>query len=165
VTPRAVWTPLAESELDEVLFQIAVRSRRPETGIKNYFEIRSLVDEYAREDAPRHRHPVSPDDWFYCRHKRWLIFYRLLKRHRSDASHRWQPRFAATISERLIIPVSGILPKIISEQNYTHSTCQTSPLRYHRAIMDARTLPARPCRGISYKGRLTCPRCSMTVRR
>jgi plasmid stabilization system protein ParE len=63
--------------LDDVLFQIAIRSRRPETGIKNYFEIRNLVDEYAHEDAPRHRHPVSPDDWFYCRHKRWLIFYRL----------------------------------------------------------------------------------------
>ena len=74
---RAVWTPRAESELDDILFHIAVRTGRPETGIKNYFEIRSLVDEYAREDAPRHKHPVSPEDWFYCRHKRWLIFYRL----------------------------------------------------------------------------------------
>src|SRR5688500_3757648 len=36
------------------------------------------------------------------------------------------------------------IAKKYSKQNYTHTTCQTSPLRYHRAIMDARTLPARP---------------------
>jgi plasmid stabilization system protein ParE len=74
---KSVWTSLAESELDEVLFHIAVRSGRPSTGEQNYFAIRQLADEYAREGAPRHRHPVAPADWFYFLHKRWLIFYQL----------------------------------------------------------------------------------------
>ncbi len=52
VMPRTVWTPRAESELDDILFQIAIRAGRPETGIKNYFEIRSFVDEYGAMMLP-----------------------------------------------------------------------------------------------------------------
>jgi plasmid stabilization system protein ParE len=70
-----VWTARAGSELDDILFHIAFRSGRPATGDQNYYAIRHLADEYAREDAPRHRHPLAPEGWFYFRHKRWLIFY------------------------------------------------------------------------------------------
>lgn len=76
MTRCAVWTALAESELDEILHYIGVRAGRPSTAERQYFAIRRLVDEYAREDAPRHQHPSAPADWFYCRHSRWLIFYR-----------------------------------------------------------------------------------------
>ena len=58
------------------MYYIAHRAGRPATGEQNYYAIRRLADEYALEDAPRHRHPASPADWFYFRHKRWLIFYR-----------------------------------------------------------------------------------------
>jgi hypothetical protein len=42
---RALWTPQAESELDEILFHISVRDRRPQTGDRLYFEIRRPADE------------------------------------------------------------------------------------------------------------------------
>jgi plasmid stabilization system protein ParE len=71
----AVWTAHAESELDEVLFHIGVTSGRPMTAERTYLAIRQLADEYARQDAPRHKHPVAPVGWCYFRHKRWLIFY------------------------------------------------------------------------------------------
>ena len=73
---KAVWTPLAEAELDEVLYYISIRARLPATGEKNYFEIRRMADEYARQGAPRHTHPDAPDGWHYLRYKRWLTFYR-----------------------------------------------------------------------------------------
>ena len=72
---RAVWTPLAEQELDDILLYISVRDRRPATGGKIYFEIRQRADEFAAADAPRHVHPVAPANWFFFRHKRWLVFY------------------------------------------------------------------------------------------
>jgi plasmid stabilization system protein ParE len=75
--PRALWTPHAERELDDILFHISVRDRRPTTGEQVYSEIRQLCDEYAQHDAPRHVHPVAPPGWYYVRHKRWLIFYQL----------------------------------------------------------------------------------------
>jgi plasmid stabilization system protein ParE len=73
---RAIWTPIAESELDEILYYIAIPDGRPEIGEQNYYAIRDLADEYSHADAPRFKHPASPQDWFYFRHKRWLIFYR-----------------------------------------------------------------------------------------
>ena len=75
--PRAYWTPHAERELDDILFYISVRDRRPATGEQIYVEIRQLADEYAQPNAVRHRHPLTPPGWFYFRHKRWLIFYQL----------------------------------------------------------------------------------------
>jgi plasmid stabilization system protein ParE len=77
VIPRAIWTPIAQSELDEILYYISIRAGRPEVGEQNYYAIRDLAEQYAQSGVPRFRHPVSPPDWFYFRHKRWLIFYRL----------------------------------------------------------------------------------------
>jgi plasmid stabilization system protein ParE len=75
--PRALWTPHAVRELDDILFHISVRDRRPVTGEQIYYEIRQLIDEYAQPNAPRHVHPVAPPGWLYARHKRWLVFYQL----------------------------------------------------------------------------------------
>ena len=73
----ALWTPHAERELDDILYHISVRDRRPLTGEQIYYEIRQLADQYAAPDAPRHAHPIAPAGWFYFLHKRWLVFYKL----------------------------------------------------------------------------------------
>jgi len=75
--PHALWTPHAAGELDDILFHIAVRDRRPATGEQIYFEIRRLADEFASPNAVRHVLPGSPAGWYYFRHKRWLAFYQL----------------------------------------------------------------------------------------
>jgi plasmid stabilization system protein ParE len=54
---------------------ISIRDGRPEIGEQNYYAIRNLADEYALANAPRFSHPVCPQDWFYFRFKRWLVFY------------------------------------------------------------------------------------------
>jgi plasmid stabilization system protein ParE len=74
---RALWTPIAERELDEILFYISVRDRRPATGQRIYYEIREMADSYTQPDAVRNVYPNTPPSWFYFLHKRWLIFYRL----------------------------------------------------------------------------------------
>jgi len=72
---RAVWTPLAESELEDILFYIAHQDRQPETGEKIYYEIRDAVDEHAQSQLSGREHPEAPEGWQYIRWKRWLLFY------------------------------------------------------------------------------------------
>lgn len=72
---RAVWTPVAQSELDDILFYISLVDRRPATGERIYYEIRDRVDEHATQGHPGQRHPDAPESWLYLRYKRWLIFY------------------------------------------------------------------------------------------
>jgi plasmid stabilization system protein ParE len=72
---RAVWTPQAALELDEILYFVSVRDQRPQVGEQIYFEIRKLADEYAQPGAARHIHPIAPAEWHYFRHKRWLVFF------------------------------------------------------------------------------------------
>ena len=76
--PRVVWTPVAESDLDDILFYIGIIDRSPVTAERIYFEIRDRVAEHAEQESPGHKHPDAPDGWLYLRHKRWLIFYRQL---------------------------------------------------------------------------------------
>jgi len=45
--PGVVWTPVAESDLDGILFYISVVDRRPATGERIYYEIRDCVLEHA----------------------------------------------------------------------------------------------------------------------
>src|SRR5690349_19935709 len=75
--PRALWTPQAEGELDDILYYIAVHDRPPQTGEQLYFEIRRLADEFADSSAARFKHPLAPAGWHYFLHKRWLVFYQL----------------------------------------------------------------------------------------
>ena len=72
---RAVWTPVAETDLDDVLFYIAFIDRRPATGERLYCEIRDLVAQCAEEGLSGHVHPAAPSEWRYLKHKRWLIFF------------------------------------------------------------------------------------------
>jgi len=72
---RAVWTPLAESELEDILFYIAYQDRRPETGEKIYYEIRDAIERHAQSRLPGREHPDAPEGWRYIQCKRWLIFY------------------------------------------------------------------------------------------
>jgi plasmid stabilization system protein ParE len=72
---RVVWTPVAESDLDDILFYIAFVDRSPAVGERIYCEIRDKVTEHAEQNLPGRFHPDAPEGWFYLRHKRWLIFY------------------------------------------------------------------------------------------
>jgi plasmid stabilization system protein ParE len=70
-----VWTPVAESDLDDLLYYISLIDRRPATGERIYYEIRDRVNEHAAQKRPGQQHPHAPKGWLYLRHKRWLIFY------------------------------------------------------------------------------------------
>jgi toxin ParE1/3/4 len=72
---RALWTPVAESDLDDVLFYIAFIDRRPATGERLYGEIRDRVTQCAEQGLSGHSHPDAPAVWRYLKHKRWLIFF------------------------------------------------------------------------------------------
>lgn len=52
-----VWTPVAESDLDDILFYISLLDRRPATGERIYYEIRDRVAEHAAKQLPGQRHP------------------------------------------------------------------------------------------------------------
>lgn len=73
--PRVLWTPIAEADLDDILFYIAFVDRNPLTGERIYYEIRDRVVEQAERSLPGHHHPEAPEGWLYLRHKRWLVFY------------------------------------------------------------------------------------------
>jgi plasmid stabilization system protein ParE len=72
---QVLWTPVAESDLDDILFYIAVVDRNAATGERIYSEIRDKVIEHVQKSLPGHRHPDAPEGWLYLMHKRWLIFY------------------------------------------------------------------------------------------
>ena len=71
----AIWTPIAESDLDDLLYYLAVVAGNPETAERIYFEIRGCVDRQANSSFEGHRHPAAPEGWRYVKHKRWLIFF------------------------------------------------------------------------------------------
>jgi|SRR5215211_7232059 len=75
---RIVWTPVAESDLDNILFYIALVGRNVAVGERIFHELRSFLTEQAEKRLSGHRHADAPDDWLYCKYKRWLIFYRPL---------------------------------------------------------------------------------------
>jgi len=71
----AVWTPLAELELEDILFYIRVVDERPEIARRIGEEIRDCADRQAHPRLPGHTHPNAPEGWLYIKFKRWLIFY------------------------------------------------------------------------------------------
>ena len=76
--PRAVWTPFAEFELEEIIVYIAIEDRRPLTAERIYAEIRDKANEFANTPTVGHTHPDMPERMFYFTHKRWIVVY---KRH------------------------------------------------------------------------------------
>jgi len=73
--PDAVWTPLAEAELEDIVYYIAVEDKRPVRAERIACEIRDRADQTASTRAIWQRHPDLPPDWFYSMHKRWLIVF------------------------------------------------------------------------------------------
>jgi plasmid stabilization system protein ParE len=72
---QVIWTPIAESDLDDILYYIAVKDQRPQTAIDIYFGIRDLIETRFANETIGHRHPIAPEGWLYFQFKRWLIFY------------------------------------------------------------------------------------------
>jgi plasmid stabilization system protein ParE len=72
----AVWSPLAVFELEDILFYIRVVDGRPETARRIGEELRDFIDKHAIENRPGQKHPLAPNDWYYLKFKRWLVFYR-----------------------------------------------------------------------------------------
>jgi plasmid stabilization system protein ParE len=72
---HAVWTPLAEIELEDILFYIRVADGRPETARRIGQEIQDRVEQQAAHSGSGHQHKAAPEGWLYFQHKRWLIFY------------------------------------------------------------------------------------------
>jgi plasmid stabilization system protein ParE len=73
--PRALWTPTAEHELEEIVYFIAVKDGRPSTADRIAREIRDRADDCASDPQLGHRHPEFPEGWYYFLHKRWLVLY------------------------------------------------------------------------------------------
>jgi plasmid stabilization system protein ParE len=72
---RVLWTPVAESDLEDILFYIALIDRRPAIGERLFYEIRDRIADYSYKPLAGHEHPHAPPGWRYVKHKRWLIFY------------------------------------------------------------------------------------------
>ena len=70
-----IWTPVAEADLDEILYYVSIVDGRPETGERIYYEIRDHLNEHDAKKLPGQRHAHAPEGWLYLRHQRWLIFY------------------------------------------------------------------------------------------
>ena len=73
---HAVWTPLAELEVEEILFYIRIVDGRPETARRIGEALRDCADQQATQRMVGQKHPDAPEGWFYVRYKRWLIFYK-----------------------------------------------------------------------------------------
>lgn len=73
---RAEWTLTAEDELTEIAYWIAVEDERPLTARRIVEEIQHKAEIYAGTPGIGQRHPDLPEDWWYFRHKRWIVVYR-----------------------------------------------------------------------------------------
>ena len=76
---QAKWTPSAETDLEEIVFYIAVKDRRRETAKKIYGEIEDKCALYAvNPEMGLNRSDLctAPEDTFRSfTHKRWVIIY------------------------------------------------------------------------------------------
>lgn len=71
---RILWTPVAELDLEEILYYIAVVDQNVEGADRVYDGINLCIASAADGKATLHKHPQAPADWRYVKHKRWLIF-------------------------------------------------------------------------------------------
>ena len=72
---HAVWTPFAESELEDIVYYIAVEDGRPAIAERIAHEIRDRADYVAGLSSVWQKHPGLPFEWYYSTHKRWLIVF------------------------------------------------------------------------------------------
>ena len=71
---QVTWTPLAESDLEEILIFIAEQGR-PQTAEKINLEIRDKLAIYAESPNIGHVRSGFPEGVRFCIHKRWVIMY------------------------------------------------------------------------------------------
>lgn len=88
----AHWTPVAESELSEIAYWIAVEDARPATARAIVEEIRDKADWYADSPGLGQRNADFPEQWLWFRHKRWVVVY--------------QPTEQGLMSCELLIPLA-----------------------------------------------------------
>jgi plasmid stabilization system protein ParE len=76
---RAKWTRSAETELEDIVYYIAVKDQRRQVARKIYDEIRRKCERYAENPEIGLGRPDlcrSPQDSFRSfTHKRWVIIY------------------------------------------------------------------------------------------
>jgi plasmid stabilization system protein ParE len=59
---QVVWTPVAESDLDEILYYIAIVDRRPATSERIYYEIKAVIEKHVEQGLAGHEHPSARQD-------------------------------------------------------------------------------------------------------
>lgn len=72
---RVLWTPVAQSELEDILFYIRVADGRPITARRIGEQLLAEIARYAASPGIGARLPMAPEGWLYLKFKRWLIFY------------------------------------------------------------------------------------------
>lgn len=72
----AVWTPLAEDDLAEIAYYIAVEDERPVTARRIVEEIEAKAEQYAGHPELGQMNVSFPEGSLYVRHKRWAIVYK-----------------------------------------------------------------------------------------
>lgn len=75
---RVLWTPVAQSELEDILFYIRVADGRPMTARRIGEQLVAEIDRYAATPNIGSQYPVAPEGWLYLKFKRWLIFYQCI---------------------------------------------------------------------------------------
>lgn len=70
--PRVVWVPRAESDLEEIAYQIGVTDARPAVADKIVDEIQEKCSLYASSPLMGTRLNIGGDDYRVFTHKRWV---------------------------------------------------------------------------------------------
>ena len=97
---HAVWTPLAEDDLEEILFQIRVVDKRPLTARRNGKAIHDAVNSRANMEVPGQIHSAAPPGWLYFRFKRWLIFFDHIPKESRSCESSMEPGICPSILAR-----------------------------------------------------------------
>ena len=72
---RTIWTPIAETHLEEIVYHIAISGGRPVTAEKIAREIHDKCDLYARNPLLGEARPDLGENYRIFSHKRWVIIY------------------------------------------------------------------------------------------
>ncbi len=72
-----VWTRTSRADVQAIVRYIIADHQEPSAGRKVYDELVDQVERLSKGSLIHHSHPDAPKDWYYLRHKRWLIFYRV----------------------------------------------------------------------------------------
>jgi plasmid stabilization system protein ParE len=78
VTAKATWSGLAELDLEEIVYYIAVKDGRPHVAEQIAREIREACDRYAQHPHLGVADARLGENVRRFTHKRWVIFYRPL---------------------------------------------------------------------------------------